>query len=77
MEEQTLKINLSKEPEKPKFDEWEINSAVETIIKAEEIKGNTELMALVAPKLAKRVKATNSAAEILYSNKENNTDGKN
>ena len=74
MEEQTLKINLSKEPEKPKFDEWEISSAVETIIKAEEIKENKELMALVAPELAKRVKATNNAAEVLYGtkDKENN-----
>lgn len=66
MEGNTLKINVSQEPEKPKFDEWEIKNAVRTLIEAEEIKGNAELMAFVAPELEKQAKATKSAAEILY-----------
>ena len=71
MEEQSLKINISKEPEKPKYDEWEIKDAVRTLVRAEEIKADTELMALVTPELNKQVKAINNAAEILYGNKEN------
>ena len=64
----TLKINVSQEPEKPKYDEWEIKNAVRTLIEAEEIKSNVELMAFVAPELEKQAKATKSAAEILYGN---------
>lgn len=33
-----IKINVSQEPKKPKYDEWEIKDAVRTLIKAEEIK---------------------------------------
>lgn len=62
----TLKINVSQEPEKPKYDEWEIKNAVRTLIEAETIKNNAELMALVAPELEKQAKATKNAAEILY-----------
>lgn len=73
MEEQTLRINVSKDEPKPKYDEWEIKDAVRTLVHAEEIKGNAELMALVAPELDKQAKATKSAAEILYGqNKEEN-----
>lgn len=73
MEEQSLKINISKEPEKPKYDEWDIKDAVRTLIRAEEIKADTELMALVTPELDKQAKATKSAAEILYGNDKENT----
>ena len=68
MEEQgqTLKINVSKEPDKPKYDEWDIKNAVRTLVEAEEIKNNSELMAFVAPELEKQAKAVKSAAEILY-----------
>ncbi len=68
MEGNTLKINVSQEPEKPKFDEWEIKNAVRTLIEAEEIKSNAELMAFVAPELEKQARAAKSAAEILYGN---------
>lgn len=74
MNEHTLKINVSQEEEqeKPKYDEWEIKNAVRTLIEAEQIKGNQELMALVAPELEKQAKAAKSAADILYGeNKEN------
>jgi hypothetical protein len=70
MEEQTLKINVSQgeEKEKPKYDDWEIKCAVDTLVKAEEIRNDSELMAFVAPELEKRAKATKTAAEILYGN---------
>ena len=61
-----IKINVSQEPKKPKYDEWEIKDAVRTLIRAEEIKQNKELMSFVAPELEKQSKAIKSAAEILY-----------
>ena len=66
MEEQKVKIEIEKEEPKPKFDKWEIENAVRTLIEAEKIKNNQELMAFVAPELVKQHKATKSAAEILY-----------
>ncbi len=71
MEQNTLKINVSQEPEKPKYDEWDIKNAVNTLIEAEKIKNNQELMALVTPELEKQVKAVKSAAEILYGTNNN------
>lgn len=61
-----IKINVSQEPKKPKYDEWEIKEAVRTLIKAEEIKQDKELMVFVAPELEKQSKAIKSAADILY-----------
>ena len=52
-----------------KFDRWEIESAVETIIKAEQIKLDKEKMKYVLPLLEKQKKALDnvaSAAEVLY-----------
>ncbi len=72
----TLKINVSQEPEKPKYDEWEIKNAVRTLIEAETIKNNAELMALVAPELEKQAKATKNAAEILYGKEPQNAEEK-
>lgn len=68
MEEQTIKINVSGDEPKPKYDEWEIRSAAECLIRAEEIKQDAELMALVAPELEKKSKAYKGIAEILYGN---------
>ena len=70
MEEQTVKINISNDADKPKFDEWEIRNAADTLIRAEEIKQDVELMALVAPELEKKTKAYKGIAEILYGNSE-------
>lgn len=70
MEEQTIKINVSNDADKPKYDEWEIRSAAECLIRAEEIKQDAELMALVAPELEKKSKAYKGIAEILYGNGE-------
>ena len=71
MEEQTIKINVSGDTPKPKFDEWEIKSAADCLIRAEEIKQDAELMALVTPELEKRTKAYKGIAEILYGKEEN------
>ena len=52
-----------------KFDRWEIENAVETIIKAEQIKLDKEKMKYVLPLLEKQKKALDnvaSAAEVLY-----------
>lgn len=58
-----------KQAKKEKYEEWEIKNAVDTLIKAEEIKNNKELMKLVEPELKKQAKAVNDAAEVLYGNK--------
>lgn len=49
----------SKEKKKyGKFDEWEISSAVDALIRAEEIKCDKEKMKYVGPLLEKRFKET-------------------
>lgn len=56
-----------------KYDRWEIESAVDTIIKAEQIKLDKEKMKYVLPLLEKQKKAldnASSAAEVLYGNRE-------
>ncbi|MBR3655284.1 MAG: hypothetical protein IKR34_02260 [Candidatus Gastranaerophilales bacterium] len=60
-----------KEAEKPKLtiDSWEVEDALRTLIKAEEIKQNKELMDLVAKKAALQKKVTDaltSRADKLY-----------
>lgn len=63
---------VEKEKEKKefgKFDRWEIEDAVRTIIEAEQLKLDTEKMKYVLPELEKRKKALDnfsSAAEVLY-----------
>lgn len=52
-----------------KFDRWEIENAVETIIKAEQIKLDKEKMKYVLPLIEEQKKAldkASSAAEVLY-----------
>lgn len=56
-----------------KFDRWEIENAVDIIIKAEQIKLDKEKMKYVLPLLEKQKKAldnASSAAEVLYGNRE-------
>ena len=60
-----------KQPKKEfvKFDRWEVQSAVDTIIRAEQIKLDKELMKYVLPELEKQKQAldkASSAAEVLY-----------
>lgn len=63
---------VKKEKEKKefgKYDRWEIEEAVRTIIEAEQLKLDTEKMKYVLPELEKRKKALDnfsSAAEVLY-----------
>lgn len=62
--------NVEKEKKEfGKFDRWEIESAVETIIRAEQIKLDKEKMKYVLPMLEEQKKAldkASSAAEVLY-----------
>ena len=68
-----VRLNIeAKKVEKPKYDEWEVKNAVRTLIEAEEIKTNAELMSLVAPELEKQAKAVSNAAEILYGKEKSN-----
>lgn len=60
-----------------KFDRWEIESAVRTLIEAEQIKLDKEKMKYVLPLLEEQKQAldkASSAAEILYGKSQ--TDGK-
>lgn len=60
-----------------KFDRWEIENAVNTIIEAEQLKLDTEKMKYVLPELEKRKKALDnfsSAAEVLYGKGTNKTE---
>lgn len=61
-----------------KYEEWEINNAVHTLIEAERIKLDKDKMKYVQPELEKEVKAlknVSNAADILYGNKkEGNND---
>lgn len=68
MSEETTTEKTEKK-EYGKFDRWEIENAVETIIKAEQIKLDKEKMKYVLPLLEKQKKALDnvaSAAEVLY-----------
>ena len=75
-----LKISAEcpeKEAEK-KYNDWEIKDAAMTIMRAEEIKQDAEMMALIQPELQKKVKAASEvaktvegAAKVLFGNGEN------
>ena len=69
-----LKIKVeqdnSKEIEDKQQREWEVERAIDTLIRAEEIKKDKELMALVEPKLRKKAQAAQNAADVLYGKKE-------
>ena len=71
---QEIRLNVESvgEKEEPKFSEWEIADACRTIIRAEEIKQDKELMALITPKLKQQVQAAANAAKILYGEGEKN-----
>jgi hypothetical protein len=71
--EANIKISVSNEQPKaePKFKEWDIDDAVRTLTRAEEIRQNAELMAFVVPKLeAAKKAAENAYANVLYAKKE-------
>ena len=71
---QEIKLNIDAEGvgDEPKYKDWEIEDAARTIMRAEEIKQDKELMALVAPKIQKQVKAAVNAAKVLYGEGEKN-----
>ena len=59
-----------KQKKTKKYDEWEIKDAVRTLVQAEEIKQNKELMNLVIPELKKQSNAMEQAAKVLYGKNE-------
>ena len=59
-----------KQEKTKKYDEWEIKDAVRTLVQAEEIKQNKELMKLVIPELKKQSNAMEQAAKVLYGKNE-------
>lgn len=71
---QEIKLNIEAEGvgDEPKFKDWEIDDAARTIMRAEEIKQDKELMALVAPKLKQKADAAINAAKVLYGKGEEN-----
>lgn len=61
--------NEEEKKEYGKYDRWEIESAVETIIKAEQLKLDKDKMKYILPLLEKQKKALDnfsSAADVLY-----------
>ncbi len=56
----------TKERADKEYEKWEIEDAIRTLVRAEEIKADKEMMALIAPKLKEKAIATNNAANILY-----------
>lgn len=65
---QEIKLNIEAEgaEQEQKYKDWEIDDAARTIMRAEEIKQDTELMKLVAPKIQKQAVAAVNAAKVLY-----------
>lgn len=67
------KVVEKEKKEYGKFDRWEIESAVRTLIEAEQIKLDKEKMKYVLPLLEEQKKALDkatSAADVLYGNNE-------
>ncbi|MBQ8635341.1 hypothetical protein IJ425_04220 [bacterium] len=56
----------TKEHADKKYEKWEIEDAIRILVRAEEIKADKEMMALIAPKLKEKAVAINNAANILY-----------
>lgn len=59
-----IEIEKNGKGKKKKIEEYEVDSACEALMRAEEIKGNPELMALVQKKLSKKKKAIKSIQDI-------------
>ena len=60
----------TKERADKEYEKWEIEDAIRTLVRAEEIKADKDMMALIAPKLKEKAIATNNAANILYGKKD-------
>lgn len=74
MQEVVLNIEAKGTEPEPKYKDWEIEDAARTIMRAEEIKQDKELMALVGPKIQKQAKAAINAAQVLYNETEKKGD---
>jgi hypothetical protein len=60
----------TKERADKEYEKWEIEDAIRTLVRAEEIKADKEMMALIEPKLKEKAQAMNNAANVLYGKKE-------
>ncbi len=56
----------TKERADKEYEKWEIEDAIRTLVRAEEIKADKDMMALIAPKLEEKARATINAANVLY-----------
>lgn len=72
MNELKIKVEQdnSKQEEKAQIEKWEIEDAIRILVKAEEIKADKKMMALIEPKLKEKAQAMNNAADVLYRKKE-------
>lgn len=60
----------AKERVEKDYEKWEIEDAIRTLVRAEEIKADKDMMALIAPKLKEKEKAIINAANVLYGKEE-------
>lgn len=69
-----LKIKIeqdnSKEIADKQMKDWEVEEALRILVRAEEIKKDKELMALIEPKMRAKEDAIVNASKVLYGNKE-------
>lgn len=59
---------MEKEASPKKMDEWEIDSAMDTLVRAEEIKKDKKLMKAIYPKMKKKISSIEELKE-LYNDK--------
>jgi len=59
-----VEIEVEKEPKKKKIEDYEVDSACDCLMRAEEIKKNKDLMALVHKKLSGKESTIKSIKEL-------------
>ncbi len=64
MKSETYAADPSKPPKKDSFDKYEVDSACDTLLRAEEIKKNKALFAACQKKLAGKIEAIKSIADL-------------
>ena len=64
MKQPAMVVKTEETKSKEKYDEYEVKSAVDTLLRAEEIKDNKDLMKLVNVELGKKGKALNKITSL-------------
>lgn len=59
-----MDVAVNKEEKKKGYDSYELESAVRTLLEAEEIKADRKLMEAIQPLLTKKTKAIKSIADL-------------